>query len=256
MYGSDENDYQIESQEIREAFTDWEFVGQEKEGSMMISMFTNKSIQGVFVEDNQATIRILETGKSPAFRHTDKTQRVNLSWLEEQFKRKWYQLVHGPSLMQSADILTKPFTSSDKWNHAVRLLGLRPLDMSPKCSKATSAVAEMPCTGGPVAESEPQRLLVEVCCDPQSKLSDKTRAASRGCEVLQFTRDNDLNKPANRRKMARDIKSFLRTHPISAVLVRGEPHGPLSTSRTPLPVGKFSLTSRNSPSYGSLSWNF
>ena len=219
VYGPHENDYQIESQEIREAFTDWEFVGQEKEGSMMISMFTNESIQGVFVEDNQATIRILETGKSPAFRHTDKTQRVNLSWLEEQFKRKWYQLVHGPSLMQSADILTKPFTSSDKWNHAVRLLGIRPIDTSPKCTKATSAVAEMPCTGGPVAESEPQRLLIEVCCDPQSKLSNKTRAASRGCEVLQFTRDNDLNKPANRRKMAREIKSFLRTHPVSAVLI-------------------------------------
>ena len=42
----------------------------------MISMFSPRSIKGVFVEDNQATIRILENGKSPTFRHTDKTQRV------------------------------------------------------------------------------------------------------------------------------------------------------------------------------------
>ena len=61
--------------------------------------------------------------KSPTFRHTDKTQRVNLSWLEEQFRRKWYRLVHGPSMMQAADILTKPFTSAEKWKFAVHLLG-------------------------------------------------------------------------------------------------------------------------------------
>ena len=45
---------------------------------MLISMLSLKSIQGVFVEDNQATIRILESGKSPSLRRTDKTQRVNL----------------------------------------------------------------------------------------------------------------------------------------------------------------------------------
>ena len=66
----------IESTEIREALTaDYEFVGRDKEGECMISMFSPQSIKGVFVEDNQATIRILENGKSPTFRRTDKTQR-------------------------------------------------------------------------------------------------------------------------------------------------------------------------------------
>ena len=115
VYGPYESDYNIESVEIREAITDYEFVGREKEGECMISMFSPRSIKGVFVEDNQATIRILENGKSPTFRHTDKTQRVNLSWLEEQFKRRWYKLVHGPSMLQAADILTKPFVSAEKW---------------------------------------------------------------------------------------------------------------------------------------------
>ena len=84
VYGPYESDYNIEATEIREALTDYEFVGREKEGECVMSMFSPQSI----VEDNQATIRILENGKSPTFRHTDETQRVNLSWLEEQFKRR------------------------------------------------------------------------------------------------------------------------------------------------------------------------
>ena len=114
VYGPYEVDYHVESHELREALTDWEFIGMERMGENMISLFPPKSLEGVFVEDNQATIKILENGKSPTFRHTDKTQRVNLSWLSEQFKRRWYKLVHGPSMMQAADILTKPFTNSEK----------------------------------------------------------------------------------------------------------------------------------------------
>ena len=79
VYGPYENDYNCESVEIREAITDYEFVGKEKEGESMITLYAPHSIKGVFIEDNQATIRILENGKSPTFRHTDKTQRVNLS---------------------------------------------------------------------------------------------------------------------------------------------------------------------------------
>ena len=111
-YGPYESDYNVESMEIREAITDYEFVGREKEGEGMISMFSPRSIKGVFVEDNQATIRILENAKSPTFRHTDKTQRVNLSWLEEQFKRRWYKPVHVSSILQAVDILTKPFVNA------------------------------------------------------------------------------------------------------------------------------------------------
>ena len=87
----------------------------------MVSLFPPRSIRGTFVEDNQATIRILENGKSPTFRHTDKTQRINLSWLSEQYKRGWYDLRYGPSKMQVGDILTKPFTNAEKWRFALAL---------------------------------------------------------------------------------------------------------------------------------------
>ena len=122
VYGPYEADYDIEAREVREALTDWEFIGHERMGEHLVSMIPSKSIQSVFVEDNQATIRIMESGRSPTFRHTDKTQRVNLSWLSEQFRRKWYGLIHGPTMMQAADILTKPFTNGEKWAFAVKLL--------------------------------------------------------------------------------------------------------------------------------------
>jgi hypothetical protein len=109
VFGPYDTDYEVEASEVREALKDFEFVGQEKTGDYMVSLFPAPSIRGVFVEDNQATIRILENGKSPTFRHTDKTQRINLSWLSEQKKRGWYDLTYGPSKMQVADVLTKPF---------------------------------------------------------------------------------------------------------------------------------------------------
>ena len=119
--------------------------------------------KGVFVEDNQATIRILENGKSPNFRHTDKTQRVNLSWLEEQFKRRWYKLVHGPSMLQAADILTKPFVNAEKWKLAVKLLALTPTKkVSPQKALASASEAitppiiAAPSTGDPLPSLIPR----------------------------------------------------------------------------------------------------
>ena len=109
-------------------------------------MVAPNSIQGVLIEDNQATIRILENGKSPTFRHSDKTQRVNLSWLSEQFKRKWYRIVHGPTMLQAADIFTKPFVNAEKWKFAVRLLSIRPAKTTPTDAKAATA-AEASRTG-------------------------------------------------------------------------------------------------------------
>ena len=87
VFGPYDTDYEVEASKVREALTDFEFVGQEKMGDDMVSLSPPRSIRGIFVEDNQATIRILENGKSPTFRHTGKTQRINLSWLSEQYIR-------------------------------------------------------------------------------------------------------------------------------------------------------------------------
>ena len=93
-------------------------------GDYMVSLFPPPSIRGVFVEDNQAIIRILESGKSPTFRHTDKTQRISLSWLSAigTVQEGWYDLTYGPSKIQVADVLKKPFTNAEKWRFALTLM--------------------------------------------------------------------------------------------------------------------------------------
>ena len=95
---------------------------RKSEADIDLIMGVPHSVQPVILEDNQATIRILESGKSPAFRHADKTQRLNLGWISEQFKRKHYVLAYINTQLQAADVLTKPFTSAEKWNKALHLM--------------------------------------------------------------------------------------------------------------------------------------
>ena len=114
---------QRESYALRHATDDYHHSPKGPEGDSSLILSAPHSIQPIVLEDNQATIRIMESGKSPAFRHADKTQRINLGWLSEQFRRKHYVLAYISTTLQAADILTKPFTNADKWRHAVRLLG-------------------------------------------------------------------------------------------------------------------------------------
>ena len=219
VYGPYEADPKIESNEVREALTDYDFVGNERSGEMLLNLVPPQSIRGVFVEDNQATIRILENGKSPTFRHTDKTQRVNLSWLEEQFKRKWYKMVHCPSILQAADIMTKPLPISEKWKFATALFSHVKVDAKGKTIEPNSPVASSQpsqaasatrdnSTGEPGAGLKPSRLTVEVCCSPDSKLSDCSRPASKGCVVYQFTEDYSLLSEENRAELAHKVNQF------------------------------------------------
>ena len=52
------------------------------------------AIEPILLEDNQVAVRILESGKSPAFGHADKTQRINLGWIAEQFRRRHYKMAY------------------------------------------------------------------------------------------------------------------------------------------------------------------
>ena len=134
------------------------------------------SLEVLFLEDNQATIRILESGRSPSFRHTDKTQRLNLSWLSEQFKRKHFRLVYVGSSLQAADILTKPFTNSEKWKSALRLMGISsqpaPRKEPQKMKACAGEPARSDASGTQQRAGEPawcsvashSRALIEFCC--------------------------------------------------------------------------------------------
>ena len=83
-----------ESYALRHATDDYHYSPSGPEGDSSLILSAPHSIQLVVLEDKKATIRILEPGKSPAFRHADKTQRINLGWLSEQFRRKHYVLAY------------------------------------------------------------------------------------------------------------------------------------------------------------------
>ena len=136
-------------------------------------------------------------------------------------------------MLQAADIFTKPFVNADKWKFAVKLLSIRKARFCPDNAKAATA-AEVPCTGGPAASgrSGSQRLLVEICCHPMSKLSATSRKSSDDCTVLQFTEEFDLNDENNRAEMATEVNNhkgdILHCFGL-AYHARGEPPGHMST---------------------------
>ena len=204
MRGAGEADLEIEAKEIRDNLTDFDYVGDERTGSESVTLINNGSFEGVFLEDNKATIRILESGRSPAFRHTDKTQRVNLAWLAEQVRRKHYKLTHVSTELQAADILTKPFTNAEKWQG-----GLKLMNIASKVDVSGMPAAVSPCLEKSEARNTggaPNRILVEVCCSHESKLGDTSRRSAVGCHVIRITQDDDILSHATRKRVVDEVK--------------------------------------------------
>jgi hypothetical protein len=90
-------------------------------------LILGRKVQATLLEDNQATMQILKSGKNPALRHISRTHRVNMAWISEVF-RKCAQMgiKYCNTAEQAADIMTKGFTNPEIWNRAVSLIGLRP----------------------------------------------------------------------------------------------------------------------------------
>ena len=86
-----------------------------------ISHVLRMNCKVAFCEDNQATTHIIQTGNSAQLRHA----RTSLARLREQCLKGFFNLVNVNTVYQVADILTKPFTSKAKWDHACNLIGVR-----------------------------------------------------------------------------------------------------------------------------------
>ena len=135
---------------------------------------------------------IMESGKSPAFRHAGKTQRINLGWLSEQFRRKHYVLAYISTSLQAADILAKPFTNADKWRHAVRLVGhgvIKPDSSSAAAPSTTASTSD----ARPRTEPEVKRVIIEICCNEESLLGKVDGPYGSDCHVVRVTERMDLN---------------------------------------------------------------
>ena len=75
-------------------------------------------------EDNQATLRIIQTGKYPTLRHVRRMHGVSISWLHDAFNAGHFKVFDCDTNYQAADIFTKHFTDVRKWRHALDLIGV------------------------------------------------------------------------------------------------------------------------------------
>ena len=73
-------------------------------------------------EDNEAVIKMIMKGRSPAMRHVSRTHRVALDWLFDRINLdSKIQIKYIDTKNQLADILTKGNFTRDEWNHLLNL---------------------------------------------------------------------------------------------------------------------------------------
>ncbi|CAE7775567.1 unnamed protein product [Symbiodinium sp. CCMP2592] len=67
------------------------------------------------MEDNEAAIRVIITGHNPNMRHMSRTQRIDISALNERYHAGDFLFVTCPSQFEAGDILTKACTDAKVW---------------------------------------------------------------------------------------------------------------------------------------------
>ena len=77
-----------------------------------------------FHEDNQTMIRIMTTGRNFQMRYATRTSRLPIAWMHERFKAGDLDLRYEVSSRMAADIYTKAFSDSDKWQAACWLINI------------------------------------------------------------------------------------------------------------------------------------
>ena len=98
----------------------------------------------VVCEDNEATIKILQTGRSMALRHLTRTHKINIQWTVEALSADDLQLKFVPTKSMVADIFTKPFKDKPLWDRLIILSGhgdssVNQADFSPMINPSPSS---------------------------------------------------------------------------------------------------------------------
>ena len=95
-------------------------------------------------EDNQAMIRVIETGKNPTMHDLHRTHRVSVAWLHEVFSEDQLRLVYEVSAKMCADIFTKGFTEKTSWEAACLLINHIDADKFDQVLKRITSDADQP----------------------------------------------------------------------------------------------------------------
>ena len=76
------------------------------------------------LNDNQSAIEIIRTGKNPTMRHLQRTHRVQVGWIHEQYMSGNFTFAHESGERMPPDIFTKMFADKDKWKMARQLINV------------------------------------------------------------------------------------------------------------------------------------
>ena len=177
-----------------------------------------------FMEDNQASITVMGTGNSSTMRYANKTQNICFKWMKQLFEDEQFDLINVGTLWQTADILTKPFTSPSKWEHALRLMAIGKSWVEADKTKVRSVDSKPACPanandqGGDNGSNSFQRLLIEFCCSSDSKLCTP-RQASKGCRLIRVTEHEDGTTQGCRKWLAQEVQSFRESNPEGEILL-------------------------------------
>ena len=72
----------------------------------MLELILSRDIILEVKEDNEATIKVIRKGYSPKLRHIQRTRKVNLASLAEQFENPNLQLEYIHTTKQVADLIS------------------------------------------------------------------------------------------------------------------------------------------------------
>ena len=75
-------------------------------------------------EDNQATAKIIISGRAPKLRHVQRMHNVSVSWLTDALDKGVFTIADCHTKRMAADVLTKSFVSKALWEHAIGLIGI------------------------------------------------------------------------------------------------------------------------------------
>ena len=91
---------------------------------LMETLVTNGHVKMVVYEDNQATAKIVKSGKFRAMAHVTRVHGVSLSFIHEQYRKGLFALEDCHTGVMAADIFTKFFIDALKWGNAILLIGI------------------------------------------------------------------------------------------------------------------------------------
>jgi hypothetical protein len=81
----------------------------------LISTILERPVKLRMMEDNEAMIKICQSGKNPTMRYLNQTRKVGVSWLMEVFQIDGINIYKVGAKLQVADIGTKRIICSDTW---------------------------------------------------------------------------------------------------------------------------------------------